>query len=507
MPLIQNKDGSIAEYDLGNGVVITDTIQAKRMYEISSRKPEKPVTETVGYAWNEIGLSDLFGEIYENVCRYCPEWKSWYYYDGTRWLKDEGAIFVSQMIIEMQRLLNMYLYEISDTETRDAYAKFVAKFADRRFRDRVLKDAQGTMTISALEFDANPYLINCLNGTYDLEHHTFSPHSYKDYLTMITNFTYTNRLKTPPHCKRWEQFIDEVCSGDKDKASYLQRALGYSLLGTSNEECFFILHGKTTRNGKSTLLNTIENMLGDYSKVSPVGLICKGLKTGAEGASPELASLKGKRFVTMSESNAYGRLDEERIKQMTGGENITARGLYQSPVSFPIQFTMWLSCNDLPAVKDRSLFSSERIHVIEFDHHFTQEEQDKNLKHFFLKTENKRGIFTWLLDGYKAYIKDGLKSTDKLQKVMTKYEKDNDLVYQFMSECTEKAESTVHVKLGELYKSFQSWCRQNGIKHVMIAKSFHNEVARVNSDWEFFIGVTVVRGYKVYRGLKIRDML
>lgn len=92
-------------------------------------------------------------------------------------------------------------------------------------------------------------------------------------------------------CARWEQFIKEVTQNDKDKADYLQRALGYSILGTSKEECMFILHGKTTRNGKSTMLDAIQHLLGDYSTVTPVELICRGDRAkNAEAASPVLAS-------------------------------------------------------------------------------------------------------------------------------------------------------------------------------------------------------------------------
>ena len=103
---------------------------------------------------------------------------------------------------------------------------------------------------------------------------SFREAKWDDFLTIIqTNFRHTVRRDIK--CEQWEQFIDEVTQGDKDKADFLQRSLGYSILGMSNEECMFILHGKTTRNGKSTLLNTIETMLGDYAKVAPVGMICR----------------------------------------------------------------------------------------------------------------------------------------------------------------------------------------------------------------------------------------
>ena len=143
----------------------------------------------------------------------------------------------------------LYCGEIADEEKRKQYMAFVAKMGDRRFRDRMMKDAADCMRIEAEKFDTHPYLVNCKNGTYDLETMTFREHKWDDFLTMQTNFEYSLQ---EVRCERWEQFIQEVTQNDKDKADYLQRALGYSILGTSKEECMFILHGKTTRNGKST---------------------------------------------------------------------------------------------------------------------------------------------------------------------------------------------------------------------------------------------------------------
>lgn len=141
----------------------------------------------------------------------------------------------------------LYCGEITDEDKRKSYFTFINKMGDRRFRDRLMKDAASVYPVKAAEFDANPNLINCLNGTYDLENMCFREHDWRDFLTMQTNFEYT--MQEDVRCDRWEHFIDEVTSNDKEKADYLQRALGYSMLGTSKEECMFILHGKTTRNG------------------------------------------------------------------------------------------------------------------------------------------------------------------------------------------------------------------------------------------------------------------
>lgn len=308
-------------------------------------------------------------------------------------------------------------------------------------------------------------------------------------------------------CKRWEKFIKEVTQNDEDKADFLQRALGYSMLGMSNEECMFILHGKTTRNGKSTLLNTIETMLGDYAKVAPVGMICRGdRQKDAEAASPTLAGLKGKRFVTMSESNEYGKLDEEKIKQLTGGEEISARALYQSAITFKPQFTLWLSCNDLPMVTDKSLFASERIKVVEFNRHFSPEEQDTHLKDELCEQSSMSGIFMWLVRGYIHYKERGLAMSGSLKSVVTKYERDNDLVLQFLENRCERVpeeSSPTVIKAKDLYNAFKIWAKSEGA-YILSARKFNSEMER-HPEW--FDRKSTSSGYATYCGLKLKEVL
>lgn len=485
-------------FQLSNGRYITSEEISKKMFYIKSIHPETPYQEnSTGYSWDEAGMADLFSECYQNDTRYCPEAKSWYTYDCGRWQKDVGSLLVSSKIKEFVRLMALYCGEIPDEEKRKQYMGFVSKMGDRRFRDRMMKDAADSMTIAAAEFDTHPYLINCKNGTYDLETMTFREHDWKDFLTMQTNFDYTMQEVT---CPRWEQFIKEVTQDNKDKADYLQRALGYSILGTGKEECMFILHGKTTRNGKSTMLDAIQHLLGDYSTVAPVELICRNERQkNAEAANPVLARLKGKRMVTMSESDTAGKLDEATIKQYTGGEDITARELYQSAITFKPQFTMWLSCNDLPTVKDKSLFASDRVRVIEFNRHFSDEEQDKGLKDYFETPEAMKGIFTWLVAGYFKYRRFGLKMCDDMKKVIKQYEKDNDLVLQFLEEKCEGTDEG-YIKAKTLYDNYKIWCKSNGY-YVCSMKKFN---AELTTHPEWYHEKSLIAGVTVYHGLALK---
>ena len=261
----------------------------------------------------------------------------------------------------------------------------------------------------------------------------------------------------------------------------------------------FILHGKTTRNGKSTLLDAIQHLLGDYATVAPVELICKSdRQKNAEAPTSTLARLKGRRFVTMSESDTSGKLDEATIKQYTGGEEITARELYQASITFKPQFTMWLSCNDLPAVRDKSLFASDRVRVIEFNRHFADSEQDKSLKDYFESPEAMKGIFTWLVAGYFKYIRFGLSMSDNMRMVVRQYEKDNDLVLQFLEEKCELAEGYIRAK--SLYDTYKIWCKSNGY-YVCSVKKFN---AEVTAHPEWYAKKTLMKGVTVYQGLQLK---
>ena len=486
-------------FQLSNGRYITSPEISKKMTYIKDVHPELPYQEdSTGYTWDEAGMADLFSECYQNDTRFCPEAKSWYTYEDGRWQKDVGSLLVSAKIKEFVRLMALYCGEIPDEEKRKQYMAFVAKMGDRRFRDRLMKDAADSMRIEATEFDKYPYLINCKNGTYDLKTMEFREHDWRDFLTMQTNFEYSLQ---DVRCERWEQFIKEVTQNDYNKADYLQRALGYSMLGESKEECMFILHGKTTRNGKSTLLDAIQHLLGDYATVAPVELICKSdRQKNTEAPTSVLARLKGRRFVTMSESDTSGKLDEATIKQYTGGEDITARELYQAAITFKPQFTMWLSCNDLPAVRDKSLFASDRVRVIEFNRHFTDAEQDKNLKSFFESPEAMKGIFTWLVAGFFKYKRFGLAMPDDMIVVIRQYEKDNDIVLQFLEEkCEQKEEAVTRAKT--LYDNYKIWCKSNGY-YVCSMKKFNAELT-THPGWYEDKGVS--SGVAVYRGIAMKE--
>ena len=203
----------------------------------------------------------------------------------------------------------------------------------------------------------------------------------------------------------------------------------------------------------------------------------------------------------MAESNQYGRLDEEAIKQLTGGEEISARNLYEAQMTYLPQFTLWLSCNDLPSVQDKSLFASDRVRVIEFNRHFTEAERDTSLKDEFKQPEAMSAIFAWMLRGYNHYKREGLRMNDSMKQVIKQYEKDNDIVLQFVEDrCTSDPGNRIKAKL--LYDCYKAWSRSVGYNFIMSARKFN---AGMEAHPELHEGKCMVDGYPCYKGISLKN--
>ena len=480
------------------GKSVDNEEHSRILYRMAEIRPELPFREdSTPYTWDEQGMGDLFGDLYTDTCSHCIENRTWYTYDGTCWAADIDGSLVSIKLKEFSRLLELYAADIEDKDTREAYIKFIKKMGDRRYRERILKDAADVLAIHASEFDKDPYLINLENGTYDLRTMSFREHDPADLLTRKANVSYTLQ-RTQKDDERWVRFIAEVTQSE-EKALYLQKALGYSLLGKAYEDCMFVLYGATSRNGKSTLLAAVKNILGDYAGVAPVEMICNnGSGRTAEAPSPVLASLRGRRFVTMAESSQSGRIDESLLKQLTSCEEITARELHGKPMTFVPQFVLWLSCNDLPALRDRSVFASDRIRVISFDRHFSPEEQDKSLGDYFREKMVKRGIFHWLLEGYKLYKAEGLVMSPALKAVGEEYARENDIILQFL-EARTKLDPEGKVKGKVLYETYKLWAKSNGYG-VLSIKKFTSEM---RAHAEYYSHVTKPNNLLQYNGMSL----
>ena len=226
-------------------------------------------------------------------------------------------------------------------------------------------------------------------------------------LTKMSNINYDPEARSV----EFEKFLHEIMEDDIDKIKFLQRILGYALTDDTSGECCFILYGPTTRNGKSTLVETMAYMLGGSSgyalNMNPDTLAQKQNNDGRQ-ASGDIARLRGCRFLTVREPSNNMLLDVGLLKTLLGRDTITARHIYEREMQFIPSFKLFMNTNFLPIISDDTLFASGRILVVPFNRHFDETSQDKTLKERLKKENNISGLFNWCIKGLKSFRKIGL---------------------------------------------------------------------------------------------------
>lgn len=409
------------------------------------------------FPWTDIGGGRLFADCYKAIARYVPERKCWYCYDGGIWRQDVGNLRTMEYVKELADALMSYALTIEDERRRTAYIAYCNRWQKRNNRETFLKDAQGVYPISASDFDRDPYIFNCKNGTLHLDTMTFTGHNPDDRLTKISEVEYDPKAV----CERFSYFIGEIMDGDEDKARFLQKALGYGLSGDTRHECLFILYGATTRNGKGTLCESVLGVMGDYGCTSRPETISMKQAVSSSSPSEDIARLAGVRFVNISEPGKGLNLDAAKLKTMTGNDTLNARFLHENSFDFKPQFKLYINTNYLPVVNDMTIFKSGRIITIPFERHFDEDEQDRTLKAEFARPENRSAILNWLIEGFRMQQEEGLGMPDEVRKATESYEADSDKIRCFADDCLEKIDGAEE-RTADVYRVFQIWCRDNG---------------------------------------------
>lgn len=409
------------------------------------------------FKWSDIGNGELFAEIFRNELRWNATAKEWVHYDGRAWSEDAGGLIAQAAAAELQKCLLIYSTQIQEPELQKGYQKHVINMASLNVRKRMLEDARYHYDVKAEDFDRDPMLLNLQNGVLDLRSGELLPHDPDLMLSKICSVNYDPEAGAG----RWRQFIWEVMQGDEEKALFLQKAAGMALTGETKEETCFLLYGKTTRNGKGTFVETIGAVLGDYAlTMSPDTLAKKD--NDSRTASPDIARLKGCRFLNASEPDRNMVFDTALLKTLLGRDTIVARFLFQNQFQFMPEFKLFINTNYLPAVKDDTLFASGRIHVVTFDRHFSEEEQDKTLKDKLRTEEEKAGVLNWLVEGLKLYQAEGLKAPECVEAATTDYRLDSDKISNFF-EAQMIPERGVNTEAQTVYEQYCWWCQTQGL--------------------------------------------
>ena len=413
------------------------------------------------YQHDEIGIGNAFADYFKPIARFCGDRGIWYVYDGCVWQPDENNLAVSELAKVLADRLYSFALQIKDEDTRNRYIKRVQKLQMRKHRKTMLEDAKSVYPIKASVFDENKYLFNCANGTLDLTSLQFRSHDPADFITKMTSVNYD----ADANCPRWNQFVDEIMQGNKVVAEYLQKAIGYTMTGDTSLECLFILFGPTTRNGKTTTIETILRVMGAYGCSAKPDMLASNFRGASNGGpSEEVARLAGARFVGISEMEQKLTLNASLTKQLTGNGSINARFLHQNSFDFRLQAKIFIDTNYLPNANDKTLFESGRLKVIPFRRHFEEHEQDKTLKATLADPENLSGILNWCVEGYHLYKKSGLEEPDDVKKATDQYAQDSDRIAQFVSAWMEAGTDEEHRPYEEstkaVYRVYSKWCEE-----------------------------------------------
>ena len=424
------------------------------------------------YPRTDIGTAKLFYDLHGHAIRFVEESNKWYVFDGRRWKKDEGGYKVMEMCKAFAQAYHKYSEIVfDDSEEGKAFMKYGAGLTGRKRRETLLNDAKSIAPMSLTLFDRNRALLNLQNGTYDLAKMEFRPHTQNDYITKMARVKYVEDAV----CERWEQFVSEVMCSDADTIKFLQKALGYALSGDTSLECFFIMHGSTTRNGKSTLMETVGHMLSDFSRTIQPQTLSRRPNDGAS-PSPDIARLKGARLVNMPEPEKGLELNIALVKQLTGGDTYTGRFLRENPIEYSPEFKIFINTNHLPRTSDDTVFTSDRVKLIPFDRHFKPEEQDKGLKKLFRRSDSKSGILNWLIEGYRLLQTEGLIIPEKVRNATAAYRQEVDIIGSFLADCTAHQDGN-RLPTSELYTAYTAWAKDNGYRQMNI-KNFVADLRR-----------------------------
>jgi putative DNA primase/helicase len=298
--------------------------------------------------------------------------------------------------------------------------------------------------VSMDQFDADPWLLNTPAGTVDLKTGQMREHRREDCITKVT------AVSPEGDCPVWCGFIDQITDGDHTLAAFIQRACGYALTGSTQEQCLFFLFGLGA-NGKSVLLSTVAGIFGDYHRTAPIETFTE---SHTERHPTELAGLRSARLVTAIETEEGRRWNETKIKTLTGGDKIAARFMRGDFFEYTPRFKLFIAGNHKPSLRTVDEAIKRRLHLVPFGVTIAPEKRDAKLAER-LKAEWP-GILRWMIEGCVSWQRDGLNPPDAVRGATAEYMEAEDAIATWLSDCCvvdpgERAGST------ELFRSWATW--------------------------------------------------
>lgn len=410
---------------------------------------------------DEIRFSDLgnarrLTALLGDTLRYFSPEQQWFQLTPEgRWQRVDDLI-VARGARTMIEQMHMEVARLSD----GPYKQAMKKHAMRSESAKAINDAitlfrsEPDILVEVSALDRGEWLFPVENGIVNLQDGNFQP---TDPNLMITQ-TAGVRFDPDATCPTWEAFIDQTMGGDKELVAYIKRAVGYSLTTTTREHAMFFVYG-TGANGKSTFLNIMRALFGELGAQASGDLLLERFGKGNTGApSSDLARLRGKRLVAMSEVEDGQHFSDKTVKSYTGGDAITARYLYKDTFEFVPRFKIWLASNYKPTVKGTDTGVWRRMKLIPFTVTVPPEQRDKRLEEK-LRAELP-GILNWAVEGCIEWQRVGLNDPKVISDAVKEYRDDMDVVGTWLRDhCVFEPDAKMH--FGNAYKFFKEWSEEN----------------------------------------------
>ena len=378
----------------------------------------------------------------------------WLVWNGTRWKRDQDGEMMRRAKATVRRMREVAA-RIVDEKARDALWEWARKSETRSKLENTIALAASEQEVvrQVDDLDADPMLLNALNGTVDLRTGELRPHRREDLMMRIASVEYDPRAR----CPRWLRCLGEWMVGDEVDPGYLQRAIGYSLSGYTMEQCLFLLDGPGA-NGKTTFLETVGAALGDYGGAASASTF---MTRPGRGVRSDLARLMGIRFVRAAEVEHDARFAEVLVKQMTGGDKLVASFLYQNEFEFRPEFKLWIAANRLPTIVGTDHAIWRRLRRIPFSTKI--EKPDKRLPERL--RDELPGILAWAVEGCVAWQREGLGVPPAIRQATQQYRREQDSIGQFLGECCLQSEGS-GVPPTVLLDTYRAWCDREGREPV-----------------------------------------
>lgn len=414
----------------------------------------------------------------------------WYEFDGSKWKKSHSMnILISENLKKYYNTIKVDPEEIEDEGPieegdgtsdkkaevnikNDIIGKIIDKLENVTFKKSVLNEMYYLFKSFEPDFlsklDANPYLLGFKDGVYDFEKEgVFRKGKHDDYLTFSTGYEFTEYDPNCTEVKDIYEFLGKIIP-NKKVLEYLLKILGRSLIGIPDEH-FYIFTGSGA-NGKSTLFNFLEDALGDYNTAVDVSLLTNN-RALSSAASPDVIRTKGRRQLSFSEPEYGQSIKTGLMKALTGGDSIISRELYKAPISFKLQASLFLACNDLPNLSSIDGGTLRRVRVIEFKSKFCDNPKKTNEFHIDPDVKQKqrmwRPFFMSILIHYYYLYQKELKETGKIEEpeevrfATNKYKNDNDKFNDFFEDCVTYKDNYDILNIKTIYGLFSNWWVSN----------------------------------------------